>query len=79
MKKSQILKLLESEGWTKADALRAISSIDFSTDPDELSIRRAISSQFVGSELSQRQRLQAYQKGIITKKNRQIYFWHSAK
>jgi hypothetical protein len=41
MKKSEILKLLESEDWTKADALRAISSIDLSTDPNELSIRRA--------------------------------------
>jgi serine phosphatase RsbU (regulator of sigma subunit) len=72
MKKSEILKLLESEGWTKADALRAIASIDLSTDPDELSIRRSISSQFIGSELSQRQRLQSSQKRLVTIKNGQI-------
>jgi predicted RNase H-like nuclease (RuvC/YqgF family) len=72
MKKSEILKLLESEDWTKADALRAIASIDFSTDPDELSIRRAISSQFIGSELSQRQHRQSSQKRLVTIKNGQI-------
>ncbi len=72
MKKSEILKLLKSEGWTKADALRSISSIDFSTDPDELSIRRSISSQFIGSELSQRQHLQSSQKRLVTIKNGQI-------
>ena len=72
MKKSEILKLLESEDWTKADALRAIASIDFSTDPDELSIRRSISSQCVGSELSQRQHLQSSQKRLVTIKNGQI-------
>ncbi len=72
MKKSEILKLLKSEGWTKADALRAIASIDFSTDPDELSIRRAISNQFIGSELSQRQHLQSSQTRLVTIKNGQI-------
>ncbi|WP_100899602.1 hypothetical protein [Nostoc flagelliforme] len=56
MNKSQSIKLLESEGWTKADAMRALEVIDFSTNPDEITIRRAISP-FAGSELIKRQRL----------------------
>ena len=68
MDKSEIIKLLQSEDWTKADALRAVESIDFSTNPDELSIRRKMSRQFIGSELIKRQREQATQKGLVTRK-----------
>lgn len=75
MNKSQAIKLLESEGWTKADAMRALEVIDFSTNPDEISIRRAISV-FAGSELNKRQRLQAAQKGMVTKKNKEIEQTH---
>ena len=67
MKKSEAIKLLTSEQWTKEDAKRALVDVDFSTNPDELTIRRAISS-FAGSELINRQRLQATQKGLVTKK-----------
>ena len=71
MKKSDATKLLVSEGWTKADAIRALSDIDFQTDPDELTIRRGI-SQFAGQELINRQKLQAAQKGIVTKRSKEL-------
>jgi len=71
VKKSEAIKLLESEAWTKEDASRALEVIDFKTNPDELTIRRAI-SHFAGSELIKRQRLQAAQKGQATKKNKEI-------
>ncbi|MEH2082865.1 MAG: hypothetical protein V7K89_23665 [Nostoc sp.] len=71
MNKSQAIKLLESEAWTKADAMRALEVIDFSTNPDEITIRRAISL-FAGSELIKRQRLQAAQKALVTKKTKKI-------
>lgn len=71
MTRSEAIKLLESEGWTKADAIRALEEIDFNTHPDELAIRRSV-SQFAGSELSKRQRLQAAQKGMVTKKAKEI-------
>ena len=75
MKKSDATKLLVSEGWTKADAIRALSDIDFQTDPDELTIRRGI-SQFAGQELINRQRLQAAQKGIVTKRSKELRACH---
>ncbi|MBD2358899.1 hypothetical protein H6G41_30605 [Tolypothrix sp. FACHB-123] len=75
MNKSQAIKLLESEGWTQADAKRALELINFNTNPDEITIRRAISS-FAGSELNNRQRLQAAQKGLVTKKNKEIERTH---
>ncbi|WP_375473278.1 hypothetical protein [uncultured Nostoc sp.] len=71
MNKSQAIKLLESEAWTKADAMRALEAIDFNTNPDEITIRRAISP-FAGSELIKRQRLQAAQKRMITMKTREL-------
>ncbi|BAY23251.1 hypothetical protein NIES2100_30150 [Calothrix sp. NIES-2100] len=75
MNKSQALKLLKSEGWAQADAKRALKLINFNTNPDELSIRRGISP-FAGSELVNRQRLQATHKGTITKKNKEIHQNH---
>jgi hypothetical protein len=69
--KLQAIQLLESEGWTKADAMRALEVTDFGNDPDEITIRRAISS-FAGVELIKRQRLQAAQKSLVTKKNKEI-------
>lgn len=71
MNKSQAIDLLKGEGWTEADAKRALEVIDFKTNPDEITIRRAISL-FAGSELYKRQRLQAAQKGMVTKKNNEI-------
>ncbi|MBD2725363.1 hypothetical protein H6G96_03265 [Nostoc sp. FACHB-892] len=54
--KSESIKLLESHGWTKADAICALEAIDFGANLDEITIRRAISP-FAGSELTKRQRL----------------------
>jgi hypothetical protein len=71
MEKLEAIKLLVSEGWTKADAIRALEILDFNSNPDEFTIRRAISS-FAGSELINRQRLQAAQKGLVTKKQKEI-------
>ncbi|MEE3718220.1 hypothetical protein V2H45_15890 [Tumidithrix elongata RA019] len=71
MMKKEAIKLLEDEGWTKADALRALEDVVFDADPDELVIRRAVSL-FAGSELMKRQRLQAAQKGQATKKSKDI-------
>lgn len=71
MNKLDAIKVLEKEGWTRADAVRALEKVDFSNDPDELTIRRAISL-FAGLELIKRQRLQAAQKGMVTKKAKEI-------
>jgi FtsZ-binding cell division protein ZapB len=71
MKRSEIIEILKAEQWTVSDAVRAIEQIDFSLDPDELSLRRQI-SQFAGNELIKRQRLQAAQKGVVTKKGHEI-------
>jgi hypothetical protein len=71
MNKSEAINLLNSEGWTKEDAKRALLEVDFSGDPDELTIHKAASS-FAGKELLQRQRLQAAQKTLVTKKTKEI-------
>ncbi|MTJ08345.1 hypothetical protein [Anabaena sp. UHCC 0204] len=71
MNKSEAIKLLRSEDWTEKDAMRALEIVNFKSNPDEITIRRAI-SHFAGSELINRQRLQAAQKGLVTKKNKEI-------
>lgn len=73
MNKKEAIELLNHEGWTKADAQRALESINFKTniDIDELFVRRA-ASQFAGAELSNRQYLQRAQKAMVTKRNNQI-------
>lgn len=73
MNKREAIELLNHEGWTKADAQRALESIDFQTDTDidELMVRRA-ASQFAGAELLNRQRLQAAQRGLVIRRNREI-------
>lgn len=71
MRKNEVIQLLNSEGWTKADAKRAIALIDFKTDPSEIVIRRAV-SKFAGTELINRQRSQAVQKGLVIKKINEI-------
>ena len=73
MNKKEAIALLNGEGWTKADAKRALELLDFKLNPnaDELTIRRA-ASQFAGVQLYERQRLQAAQKGMVTKKNKEI-------
>ena len=71
MNKIESISLLENKGLTKADAVRALAVVDFSTNPDEITILRAVCD-FACSELSNRQRLQAAQKGMVTKKNKEI-------
>ncbi len=73
MNKKEAIELLNHEGWTKADAQRALESINFKTniDIDELFVRRA-TSQFAGAELSNRQNLQRAQKAMVTKRNNKI-------
>jgi predicted RNase H-like nuclease (RuvC/YqgF family) len=69
--KTEAIALLKSEGWTEADARRALDRIDFQNGIDELTMRRRVSS-FAGEELLSRQRLQAAQKGMVTKRNKEI-------
>ena len=73
MKKSDAIALLNKEGWTKADAQRVLKSLDFKRDNsiNEITILRA-ASKFAGSELLERQRLQAAQKAQVTRKTNQI-------
>jgi hypothetical protein len=65
------IELLVGQGWTKADAGRALEGLNFKLEPDELTVLRAASC-FSGEELYKRQRLQAAQKGMVTKKTKQI-------
>lgn len=71
MKKTEAINLFVSDGWTKADAERALEGLDFSKDPDELTVYK-YSSLFSGKELSTRQRLQAAEKSVVTKKVKEI-------
>lgn len=73
MNKKEAIALLNNEGWTKADAKRALELLDFklNLELDELTIRQA-ASKFAGVQLYERQRLQAAQKGMVTKKNQEI-------
>lgn len=71
MKKAEAISLFVNEGWTKADAERALEGLDFKLDPDELTVYKH-SSLFAGKELNHRQRLQAAQKATVTKKIKEI-------
>lgn len=73
MNKKAAIELLNHEGWTKVDAQRALESIDFkiNSNIDELIIRR-VASKFAGAELIKRQNLQRAQKGMVTKRNKEI-------
>lgn len=73
MNKQEAIKLLNNEGWTKADAQRALNSIDFKlqNNVDELIVRRA-ASQFAGLALIERQKSQAVQKRFVTIKTKKI-------
>lgn len=78
MNKQEAIELFVSEGWTKSDAEKALKDIDFKLNPDELTIHKA-ASQFAGSELDTRQRLQAAQKGLVTKKTKELEKYKSQK
>jgi hypothetical protein len=69
--KSAAIKLLVGDGWTKADADRALAGLDFGLDPNEAAIWRAASA-FAGPELKTRQRLQAAQKGLVTRRTSEL-------
>lgn len=71
MKKKEAINLFVGEGWTKVDAERALEGLDFSQDPDELTVYK-YSSLFAGKELINRQRSQAAQKSMVTKKTKEI-------
>lgn len=71
MTKKEAIALLKEQGWTKADAERALTSLDFSTNPDRLVILEA-AIEFSGSELLNRQRLQAAQKGQVNRKLKEL-------
>lgn len=71
MNKKEAIELVRTEGWTKADAERAFQSLDFSRDVSERDVWITL-SKFAGSELEKRQRLQAAQKGLVTKHSKQI-------
>lgn len=57
-------------GWTKADAQRAFADID-TQQADELTLLTAMVD-FAGPTLLERQRLQGAQKGLVTRRNREI-------
>lgn len=71
MNKKEAITLLNSWGWTQADAKRALENLDFSTNPGEAQVLR-YATQFSGSELATRQRLQAAQKSQVTLRKREL-------
>ena len=73
MKKSEAIDFLNKEGWKKADARRALDSLDFKRNNSitKMMILRAV-SKFAGTELDKRQQLQKGQKIQVTKKTNQI-------
>ena len=71
MKKIEAISLFVGMGWTKVDTERALQGLDFSQDPDEITVYKCISL-FAGKELVNRQNLQAAQKGMVTKKKKEI-------
>ncbi len=71
MKKIEAISLFVDMGWTKVDTERALKGLDFSQDPDEIAVYQCISL-FAGKELINRQNLQAAQKGMVTKKKKEV-------
>lgn len=70
MKKKEAIEFAKSFNWTEADAKRALAEIDLK-EADEQTILLAM-AKFSGSELFERQRLQAAQKAQVTKKKNYI-------
>jgi hypothetical protein len=68
--KSEAVDLARRYGWTKADAERAIESLDLSLITEEEVL--VAMAKFAGPELENRQRLQAAQKGQVTKKKKEL-------
>jgi hypothetical protein len=70
MNKQQAISLLTQDGWTKADAMKALQKLDFSNDPCKSTVLTHTSS-FSGSELYKRQKERAAVKGLLTKKDKE--------
>jgi chromosome segregation ATPase len=69
--KKEAVALLNSWGWTQADANRALVDLDFTQKPGIDQILQVV-AHFSGSELAERQRLQAAQKGQVTRKQKEL-------
>ena len=70
MKKKDAIEYAKSFDWTEADAKRALAGIDLK-EANEQTLLLAM-AKFSGSELLERQRLQAAQKAQVTKKKNYI-------
>ncbi|OPF15954.1 hypothetical protein B1L04_26570 [Microcystis aeruginosa KW] len=70
MTKDQANQLAKQYGWTGADAERAYAALDLKNVSEQDLLLALV--QFAGPELSQRQRLQAAQKGLVTKKKKEL-------
>ncbi|MBE9118631.1 hypothetical protein IQ249_22330 [Lusitaniella coriacea LEGE 07157] len=68
--KQQAIEYAKKFNWTGADAQRAFSNLNLK-DASEQDLLVALVN-FAGSELAERQRLQAAQKGQVTKKKNQL-------
>jgi hypothetical protein len=68
--KQKAIEFAKQYNWTKPDAERAFEGLNFK-EADEQKLLIAL-VEFAGSELLNRQRLQAAQKGQVTKKNKYI-------
>ena len=70
MNKKEAITFAKKFNWTAADAERAFNGLDFK-NADEQALLLALVN-FAGSQLYERQRLQAAQKGQVTKKTNYI-------
>jgi hypothetical protein len=68
--KTEAIKFAKKFNWTAADAERAFKGINFQ-EADEQALLEAL-VKFAGTELNERQRKQAAQKGQVTKKTNYI-------
>lgn len=72
MTKKDFIDFAHGFGWTKKDAERALAVVaDPQTLKTELAMLRVL-ARFAGGELADRQRLQAAQKGQVTRKSKLI-------
>lgn len=67
--KTQAIEYIAKAGWTKADARRALDSLQFPTD--EITILNAV-IRFAGPELFDRQKQRAAQKAQVTIKKKMV-------
>ena len=70
MRKQDAIAFAKKFGWTAADAKRAFVDLDIK-EADEQTLLLAMAN-FAGKELLERQRLQAAQKGQVTRKKNEI-------